>query len=72
MKLSIASLFALLFAASLLAQQPDLTDALESHGRSTSRSFEDTQRYVDDVLWYFKLARESRREMWEFLAKHLK
>src|SRR5688500_1626946 len=39
-----------------LAQTPpDLSKALDSHDRGVDRAFEDTQRYVDDALWYFKL-----------------
>lgn len=49
--------FALLvfFATSLTAQQADLAKSLASHQTRTSRAFEDTQRYVDDALWYFRL-----------------
>jgi dipeptidyl aminopeptidase/acylaminoacyl peptidase len=49
-------MFALLLVLPLTAQQsPDIGKALESHNRSTSRAFEDTQRAVDDALWYFRL-----------------
>jgi dipeptidyl aminopeptidase/acylaminoacyl peptidase len=47
---------ALLAATTLTAQQPpDVSKALASHDRGTDRAFEDTQRQVDDVLWYFRL-----------------
>jgi dipeptidyl aminopeptidase/acylaminoacyl peptidase len=47
----------LLLTFPLLAQQaPDpAVKAIESHDRGVDRAFEDTQRYVDDALWYFKL-----------------
>ncbi len=45
----------LLLAATTLSAQQDISKALESHGRSTSRSFENVEREIDDVLWYFKL-----------------
>ena len=44
-----------LLAVPAIAQQTDVTKALEAHGRTTSRSFENVDREVDDVLWYFKL-----------------
>jgi dipeptidyl aminopeptidase/acylaminoacyl peptidase len=34
---------------------PDLAKALDSHDRGVDRAFEDTQRFIDDALWYFKL-----------------
>jgi dipeptidyl aminopeptidase/acylaminoacyl peptidase len=47
---------ALLAATALPAQTPDPTRAaLDAHDRGTDRAFEDTQRAVDDALWYFKL-----------------
>jgi dipeptidyl aminopeptidase/acylaminoacyl peptidase len=51
------SILLLLLTLPLLAQQqpPDLSKALASHDRSTDRAFEDTDREVDDVLWYFRL-----------------
>ena len=36
-------------------QQPDLAKALENQRMRTDRAFEDTQRAIDDALWYFKL-----------------
>ena len=50
-------LLALLLAALPLTAQtpPDLAQTLDSSRRATTRSFEDTQRYVDDALWYFRL-----------------
>jgi hypothetical protein len=55
MKISIPFLIALFLPLSLFAQQTDVATALENQGRTISRTFEDTQRYVDDALWYFKL-----------------
>lgn len=48
-------LVVLLFATAVAAQSPDLAKSLESHDRGTDRAFEDTQRAIDDALWYFKL-----------------
>jgi len=46
----------LLAATSIFAQTPpDVAKALESHDRGVDRAFEDTQRHIDDALWYFKL-----------------
>ena len=48
--------FLLLIAFPVLAQTPgDPTKQLESFERGTSRRFEDTQRQIDDALWYFRL-----------------
>src|SRR5688572_26654879 len=51
----LAFALAFLAAAATTAQQPDPIKAIEAHGRTTSRSFENVDREVDDVLWYFKL-----------------
>ena len=47
----------LLLAATAFAQTtaPDVSQALASHDRGVDRAFEDTQRHIDDALWYFKL-----------------
>lgn len=46
----------LLAATAAFAQTPpDVAKALESHDRGVDRAFEDTQRHIDDALWYFKL-----------------
>src|SRR5687768_18430545 len=46
----------LLFALSAAAQQtPDIGKALDENRTRTTRAFEDTQRMVDDAVWYFKL-----------------
>ncbi|HEX6086771.1 MAG TPA: alpha/beta fold hydrolase [Thermoanaerobaculia bacterium] len=46
----------LLAATTLSAQQPpDLARTLESQGTRTTRAFEDTQRMIDDVMWYHRL-----------------
>jgi dipeptidyl aminopeptidase/acylaminoacyl peptidase len=44
-----------LFATSAFAQQSDVKTAIDAHQRRNDRAFEDTQRYVDDALWYFRL-----------------
>jgi dipeptidyl aminopeptidase/acylaminoacyl peptidase len=54
MKIAIALLLAA--ALPLAAQQPaDAAKVVGDLGTRVSRSFEDTQRQVDDVLWYFRL-----------------
>jgi dipeptidyl aminopeptidase/acylaminoacyl peptidase len=46
----------MLIAASAAAQDPPATaKALQSHHEADRRSFEDTLRAVDDVLWYHRL-----------------
>lgn len=46
----------LLFALPLFAQAPpDLSKQLESQGTRSTRAFEDTQRMIDDVMWYHRL-----------------
>src|SRR5688572_32954667 len=52
----------LLFALAVFAgtsafaqQSPDLSKSLDAHDRGVDRAFEDTQRFIDDALWYFKL-----------------
>src|SRR5687767_327973 len=46
----------LLIAVTTAAQTPpDPPTAMQNMQRAMTRSFEDTQRYSDDVLWYFKL-----------------
>jgi dipeptidyl aminopeptidase/acylaminoacyl peptidase len=49
------ALVVLAFTFPLLAQTPDVAKSLDSHDRGTDRAFEDTQRQIDDALWYFKL-----------------
>lgn len=48
-------LLLLLAALPLAAQTPDLSKTLDANRRRTDRQVEDTQRMVDDALWYFKL-----------------
>lgn len=56
MKRLTLALLLLAFTTTLLAQDPPATaKALQSHDTGVDRSFEDTQRYIDDALWYFKL-----------------
>lgn len=51
-----AAVLLLLAALPLAAQEPPATaNALAAHDRSNDREFEDTQRSVDDALWYFRL-----------------
>jgi acetyl esterase/lipase len=54
MKLTLAA--ALLAATTLAAQTPpDLAKALESQRTRSDRAFEDTQRMIDDAMWYHRL-----------------
>ncbi|HVE72919.1 MAG TPA: alpha/beta fold hydrolase [Thermoanaerobaculia bacterium] len=48
---------ALFLALPLAAQTaaPDLSKQLESAGTRQTRSFEDTQRMIDDLMWYHRL-----------------
>ncbi len=63
------ALLVLFLASSLLAQQPaDPTKAIQSLDTSMDRSFEDTQRYVDDALWYFKLGDIANVEKYEIAS----
>jgi dipeptidyl aminopeptidase/acylaminoacyl peptidase len=50
-----AILLLLLTLPALAQTPPDVSKELASHDRGTDRAFEDTQRAVDDALWYFKL-----------------
>jgi len=121
----LALLLALSTTVAAQTSPPDLAKSLEAQRTRNDRSFEDTQRMVDDAMWYFrlgdiadidkfeiasskprreknptdqnagnalifseiyqnapgahrfnridtKLAKESRQEMWDFLARHLK
>lgn len=44
-----------LIAALNATAQTDLSKSLDAHDRGVDRAFEDTQRFIDDALWYFKL-----------------
>jgi dipeptidyl aminopeptidase/acylaminoacyl peptidase len=44
-----------LLALPLFAQAPDLSRQLENQGTRSTRAFEDTQRMIDDVMWYHRL-----------------
>ena len=61
-------LLALIAVPALAQTPPDVTKALESHNRGTTRSFEDTQRYVDDALWYFKLGDVANIDKYEIAS----
>jgi dipeptidyl aminopeptidase/acylaminoacyl peptidase len=61
-------LFALL-ALPLAAQQPpDLSKALAAQGRGNDRAFEDTQRAIDDALWYFRLGDVANIDKYEIAS----
>ncbi|HYK05787.1 MAG TPA: prolyl oligopeptidase family serine peptidase [Thermoanaerobaculia bacterium] len=62
-------LFVLLIAITATAQQqPDLTKALESQRTRTDRQSEDTQRAIDDVLWYHRLGDVATIEKYEITS----
>ncbi|HEX2835054.1 MAG TPA: prolyl oligopeptidase family serine peptidase [Thermoanaerobaculia bacterium] len=65
-----ALLVLLLTATIALAQQPPAPapDALKSHDASMDRSFEDTDRAIDDALWYFKLGDIANIEKYEIAS----
>jgi dipeptidyl aminopeptidase/acylaminoacyl peptidase len=59
----------LLIASTATAQQqPDVTKALESQRMRTDRQTEDTQRAIDDVLWYHKLGDVAMIEKYEIAS----
>ena len=63
------ALLSLLLASPLLAQQPpDLGRQLESQGTRTSRAFEDTQRMVDDLMWYHRLGDVANIDKYEIAS----
>src|SRR6185436_4866084 len=52
------ALFALLLTCTAAAQTSDppaTAKALQSHDSGSDREFEDTERAIDDVLWYQRL-----------------
>jgi dipeptidyl aminopeptidase/acylaminoacyl peptidase len=62
-------LFLLLIAATATAQQqPDLGKSLESLRTRTDRQTEDTQRAIDDVLWYHRLGDVATIEKYEITS----
>jgi dipeptidyl aminopeptidase/acylaminoacyl peptidase len=65
----IAFALAFLAASALLAQQPpDLSKALQSHDTSMDRAFDDTERGIDDVLWYFRLGDVANIDKYEIAS----
>lgn len=54
---TLLTLLSLFLATTLFAQQQKdpAVEAIEHHDLSTERTFEDTERAIDDVVWYFKL-----------------
>jgi dipeptidyl aminopeptidase/acylaminoacyl peptidase len=64
-----AILFLLMIATAAAAQQPpDLSNALERQRTRNDRAFEDTQRMVDDVLWYSRLGDVANIEKYEIAS----
>ncbi len=62
-------LFVLLIAFTATAQQqPDLGKSLESLRTRTDRQTEDTQRAIDDVLWYHRLGDVATIEKYEITS----
>ncbi|HYO76022.1 MAG TPA: prolyl oligopeptidase family serine peptidase [Thermoanaerobaculia bacterium] len=61
--------FLLLIATTAAAQQPtDVTKELESQRMRNARMFEDTQRAIDDTLWYFRLGDVATIEKYEIAS----
>jgi dipeptidyl aminopeptidase/acylaminoacyl peptidase len=56
-RITFALAIAVLTATTAAAQQqqPDVAGILQSQRTRNDRAFEDTQRTIDDALWYFKL-----------------
>lgn len=62
------TLLLLLLATTAFAQQPDVAKMLESQRTRTDRQTEDTQRAIDDVLWYHKLGDVALIEKYEIAS----
>ena len=64
------ALLPLLLTLPLLAQTPppDLTRQLESQGTRTARAFEDTQRMIDDLMWFHRLGDVANIEKYEIAS----
>lgn len=63
-----AILFLLIATAAAAQQQPDLAATLQSQRMRSDRAFEDTQRMIDDVLWYSKLGDVANIEKYEIAS----
>jgi dipeptidyl aminopeptidase/acylaminoacyl peptidase len=61
-------LILLLALTAAAQQQPDLGKALESQRTRNDRAFEDTQRAIDDLLWYERLGDIARIEKYEIAS----
>jgi dipeptidyl aminopeptidase/acylaminoacyl peptidase len=60
-----------LLLGSLTASAPqtqDLAATLSAHDRGADRAFEDTQRTIDDALWYFRLGDVAKIEKYEIAS----
>lgn len=58
----------LLTTAALAQPAPDVSSQLDTQRARNDRAFEDTQRMVDDALWYFKLGDVARIEKFEIAS----
>lgn len=61
-------LLSLLLATTALAQQPDVAKLLESQQNRADRQTDDTQRAIDDVLWYHRLGDVAMIEKYEIAS----
>jgi dipeptidyl aminopeptidase/acylaminoacyl peptidase len=68
MKLALSLLFAAALTLAAQPTPPDIINTLESHERSTSRSFEDTDRQIDDLLWYRRIGDVANIEKYEIAS----
>ncbi|MDQ3282391.1 MAG: prolyl oligopeptidase family serine peptidase [Acidobacteriota bacterium] len=55
-------------AAAQQQQQPDVMKALQNQRERNDRAFDDTQREIDDALWYFRLGDVANIEKYEIAS----
>jgi dipeptidyl aminopeptidase/acylaminoacyl peptidase len=65
---TLGMLILLAVALGSAGQQADVSKALESQRQRNDRAFDDTQRAIDDALWYFKLGDVARIEKFEIAS----
>jgi dipeptidyl aminopeptidase/acylaminoacyl peptidase len=63
-----AILFLLIATSAIAQQQPDIAATLQSQRTRNDRAFEDTQRAIDDALWYFRLGDVANIEKYEIAS----
>lgn len=63
-----ARLFLLILAFPLLGQTPDVSKQLDAQRSRNDRAFEDTQRMIDDAMWYHRLGDVARIDKFEIAS----